>query len=154
MVLRPSESSQKKPLLLSFSDSYLATFGSAGKKKCSEGVCFDWSCCERCSPTQGCVPHCKQLEAIPFDQIGGLVFEPGSSSGTVKFPPRKLIKVLERLIKDTGGLIMANEITTGMGRTGAWFGYEHYSLHPDVIAIGKGLGNGYPVNAVAIGHDA
>jgi acetylornithine aminotransferase len=37
-----------------------------------------------------------------------------------------------------------------MGRTGAWFGFQHYDLQPDVVAIGKGLGNGYPVSAVAM----
>jgi len=51
---------------------------------------------------------------------------------------------------DPGGLLVVNEITTGMGRTGRWFGFEHYGLTPDLVAVGKGLGNGYPVSAVAI----
>ena len=45
----------------------------------------------------------------------------------------------------------ANETPTGMRRTGKWFGFKHYDIQPDVAAIGKGLGNGYPVSAVAIG---
>ncbi len=45
---------------------------------------------------------------------------------------------------------MANEVTTGMGRTGKWFGFQHYDIQPDIVVLGKGLGNGYPVNAVAL----
>jgi len=40
-------------------------------------------------------------------------------------------------------------VTTGLGRTGQWFGYNHYNFIPDVVAMGKGLGNGYPVSCVA-----
>jgi acetylornithine aminotransferase len=47
-------------------------------------------------------------------------------------------------------LIAVNEITTGMGRTGKWFGFQHYDIQPDIISLGKGLGNGYPVSAVAM----
>jgi acetylornithine aminotransferase len=40
-----------------------------------------------------------------------------------------------------------NEVTTGIGRTGTWFGYQHYGIAPDIVAMGKGIGNGYPVSA-------
>jgi acetylornithine aminotransferase len=56
-------------------------------------------------------------------------------------------------VKAAGGLIVANEITTGMGRTGKWFGFQHYGVQPDIVALGKGLGNGYPVSAVAVQKD-
>jgi acetylornithine aminotransferase len=45
---------------------------------------------------------------------------------------------------------VVDEVTTGMGRTGTWWGYEHHHVAPDVIACGKGLGNGYPVSAVMV----
>ncbi|MDF2926455.1 MAG: aspartate aminotransferase family protein [Paenibacillaceae bacterium] len=44
-------------------------------------------------------------------------------------------------------------MTTGMGRTGRWFGFEHYGIRPDIIACGKGLGNGYPVSAVLLSRE-
>jgi len=55
-------------------------------------------------------------------------------------------------VKQADGLIVANEVTTGMGRTGKWFGFQHYDIRPDIVCLGKGLGNGYPVSAVAMGQ--
>jgi len=49
-----------------------------------------------------------------------------------------------------GGFVQANEITTGIGRTGEWFGFQHYDIQPDIISMGKGLGNGYPVSSIAM----
>ena len=45
-------------------------------------------------------------------------------------------------------MLIANEVTTGFGRTGRWLGCDHYDLSPDIIVLGKGIGNGYPVSAV------
>ena len=56
-------------------------------------------------------------------------------------------------VQQAGGLVMVNEITTGMGRTGKWFGFQHYDIQPDIVALGKGLGNGYPVSAVAMSKE-
>ncbi len=46
--------------------------------------------------------------------------------------------------------MIANEITTGFGRTGRWFGFQHYGLAPDIVAVGKAMVNGYPVSAIAL----
>jgi acetylornithine aminotransferase len=78
------------------------------------------------------------------------VFEPGSASGTVKFPPDKLIKCIIGEVKRHNGLVVVDEVTTGFGRTGKWYGFNHYDLEPDIVACGKGLGNGYPISAVAM----
>jgi acetylornithine aminotransferase len=91
------------------------------------------------------------LKDIPFERIGAFVFEPGGSGvGFVRFPPKQLVQDIAHRIKQAGGLIVANEITTGIGRTGKWFGFQHYDIEPDIVALGKGLGNGYPVSAIAI----
>lgn len=136
-----------KPLFLTFSNSYLSAYGSAGKKSADEWELFDWNDCNQTGPYD-----C--LDKIPFDTIGGFVLEPGGSgSGFVKFPPRQLVKDIARRVKQTGGLLVVNEITTGMGRTGKWFGFQHYDIQPDIVALGKGLGNGYPVSAVAMRRD-
>ncbi len=90
---------------------------------------------------------------MPFEDIAGLIFEPGSASGLVKFPPHGLVQTLVGIIRQRGGLLVVDEVTTGLGRTGAWYGFEHYALQPDIVALGKALGNGYPVSAVAMTHD-
>ena len=48
---------------------------------------------------------------------------------------------------------MANEVTPGLGRTGEWFGYNHYGVEPHIVTLGKSLGNGHPVSAVVIRGD-
>ena len=74
----------------------------------------------------------------------------GSSSGFVHFPPKALISNIAKIVRSNGGKIVANEVTTGIGRTGKWFGYQHYDIDPDFIAVGKGIGNGYPVSIALI----
>lgn len=140
---------RQQPLLLSLTGAYLAAYGSAGKRSVEEWYFLDWSGCTSCVRDK-CGTDCSIFRAIPFERIGGLVFEPGNSSGLVKLPPLKLVKALEAGVRNQGGLIMANEVTTGFGRTGKWFGYEHYELRPDIISMGKSIGSGYPVSAVAL----
>ncbi len=55
-----------------------------------------------------------------------------------------------QICKENDIVIVVDEVTTGIGRTGKWFGYMYYDIKPDIIACGKGLGNGYPVSAIII----
>jgi acetylornithine/N-succinyldiaminopimelate aminotransferase len=136
-----------KQYLLTFRNSYLAAYGSAGRKTASEWYLYDWSACTSAD-------RCDHLNEIPFEKLGGFVFEPGGSgSGFVKFPPERLVREIAERVREAGGLVIANEVTTGMGRTGKWFGFQHYDVRPDIVSIGKGLGNGYPVSAVAMRSD-
>jgi len=141
----------QRPLLLGLRGSYLGAFGSAGKPDPKEWHFVDWSACSTCSLC--CCEQCPVISAIPFSDIGGFIFEPGNSSGLVMLPPNKLVETLVERVKKHGGLVVANEVTTGLGRTGMWFGYQHYGLKPDIVALGKHLGNGYPVSAVALSQD-
>jgi len=143
-----------KGKLLCLHDSFLGSYGSASKKQADEWHLFNWSTCRTCPEAESCNPGCSLFSSVPFNDLGGFVFEPGSASGLVRFPPPALIRNLVRLTRNDGGLIMVNEITTGMGRTGKWFGYNHYHFQPDLVAMGKGLGNGYPVSALAISKEA
>lgn len=87
-------------------------------------------------------------KSIDFSEIGVFLFEPGNSSGLVKLPPVNLIAALQSFCQKHNIMIVVDEVTTGIGRTGKWFGYMHYPICPDIVAAGKGLGNGYPVSAV------
>ena len=141
-------------LLMTMTDSYFGAYGSARRRPESEWLSFDWSPCVGCRTPHPCDPNCPHWRSIPHDRIGGFVFEPGSSSGLVRFPPKKLIQSVERSIRDNGGLILVNEVTTGVGRTGTWFGFDHYEITPDIVVLGKGIGNGYPVSVTALGAQA
>jgi acetylornithine aminotransferase len=147
--IRATRQVEQRPLLMTMTDSYCGSYGSAWEKREDEWFCFDWARCEACPRATECNDSCEHWSAIPFSKIGGFLFEPGSSSGFVRFPPRKLVRNIVAKIRSGNGLIIANEVTTGLGRTGKWFGYQHYELCPDIVAIGKGIGNGYPVSVAA-----
>jgi acetylornithine/N-succinyldiaminopimelate aminotransferase len=126
-----------KPYLLTMKDSYLSAFGSSGEKVNDRWLLFDWK-------------NRDSTDSIPFEKISAFIFEPGSSSGLVHFPPTELIHEIIDKVRANNGIIIANEVTTGIGRTGKWFGYNHYNIIPDIVAIGKGLGNGYPVSCTVL----
>lgn len=111
--------------------------------------------CLSCAKNIDC-RACGKFKHIDFSSMAAFVFEPGNSGGVVLLPPDKLITFLTEEIKLAGGLIIANEVTTGFGRTGKWFGFQHYQAFdaeanaPDLIALGKGLGNGYPISGVLV----
>ena len=138
----------EKPLSMTLNDSYLGAYSSVTDRSKGWHI-FNWEQCKTCSHRDNCDPECTKLKSIP-KEISDFVFEPGSSSGFVRFPPKTMIQNVVRRIKGQGGKVIANEVTTGTGRTGKWFGYQHYDIEPNLIAIGKGIGNGYPVSVAAI----
>jgi acetylornithine aminotransferase len=137
-----------KKYLMTMSDSFLGSHGSVCEMRDGEWFLFDWAECVDCDD-KNCA-DCQLFRNIPFEEIGGFIFEPGSSAGLVRFPPEKLISEIASHLKAHGGYFMSNEVTTGVGRTGKLYGYEHYNVNSDIVAIGKGIGNGYPVSAVLV----
>ena len=141
----------EKPATLCLHDAYLGSFSAVTER--DEGWhLFDWRDCASCPDREDCRRGCPKLAEIPGD-ISAFVFEPGSASGFVRFPPASLIRNIVDIVRAQGGRILVNDVTTGMGRTGEWFGFNHYGIEPDLVAIGKGLGNGYPVSALAINRE-
>lgn len=90
------------------------------------------------------------ISKLDFHEIAVFVFEPGNSSSLIRHPNADFINAVATEIKKHNGLLMANEVTTGFGRTGKWFGFQHYDYQPDIVSVGKALGNGYPISGVAI----
>jgi acetylornithine aminotransferase len=140
----------EKPLLLGLAGAYLAAYGTTGRRTSDEWVLFDWAACAECPKNADCDPGCPRLAEVPFERISAFVFEPGNSGGLVKLPPRGPVRALASRVTESEGFLVVDEVTTGLGRTGAWYGFQHYDLRPDLVALGKGLGNGYPVSAVAM----
>ena len=140
----------RKSLLLGLAGAYLSAYGVTGGTTSDEWILFDWVACAECPRSADCDPGCPRLAEVPFERISAFVFEPGNSGGLVKLPPRGVVRALAARVAELGGLLVVDEVTTGLGRTGTWYGFQHYDLHPDLVALGKGLGNGYPVSAVAM----
>ena len=138
LAIRISKHITGRKLILTMADSYLSALGYFDNK--DNWILLDWL-------------NNESIEKISFEQIAAFVFEPGSSSGMVRFPPKDLIKQIVRKTKDNDGIVICNEVTTGIGRTGQWFGYNHYDITPDIAALGKGLGNGYPVSCLACSEE-
>lgn len=94
------------------------------------------------------------ITKINFNEVSAFILETGGASiDVVKFPNPDFIECLIRETRKHGALIIADEVTTGFGRTGKWFGFMHYDVHPDIVVTAKGLGNGYPVSGVSISAD-
>ncbi|KAB3533488.1 aminotransferase class III-fold pyridoxal phosphate-dependent enzyme [Alkaliphilus pronyensis] len=116
---------------------------------------LDVAQCLSCSKNIDC-RECGNFSYIDFTHFASFVFEAGNSGGLVLCPPQKLIAYLAEEVRAAGGYVVANEVTTGFGRTGKWFGFQHYdyfnnsNTSPDFIALGKGLGNGYPISGLLV----
>ena len=81
-------------------------------------------------------------------QIAAFIAEPIQGVGGFVTPPPEYFKIVFKIVKKYGGLFIADEVQTGIGRTGKkWFGIEQWEVTPDIITAAKGLGNGVPIGA-------
>lgn len=79
--------------------------------------------------------------------IVAVLVEPVQGEGGVHAAFAGYLQALRALCDEHDWLMMVDEVQTGMGRTGAWFGFQHAGIEPDVITLAKALGNGYPIGA-------
>lgn len=79
--------------------------------------------------------------------IVAVLVEPVQGEGGVRVASPDYLRGLRTLCNERGWLLMLDEVQTGMGRTGRWFGYQHAGVQPDVVTLAKGLGNGFPIGA-------
>jgi putrescine aminotransferase len=94
----------------------------------------------------------KVIEQAGADRIGAFFCEPVIGAGGVYFPPDGYLTEVQRICRDNDVLFVADEVITGFGRTGEWFGSIRYGLEPDVMIVAKGLTSGYlPLGAVVAG---
>lgn len=97
-----------------------------------------------------CLSMVKQTienTASGSNDIAAVIIESYQGRGGVVPVPQKFLKELRTLCSNNGILLILDEILTGFGRTGEWFGFEHAGIEPDIVAIGKGLSSGYPISA-------
>jgi len=92
----------------------------------------------------------EYIDKATVNDVAGFVLEPIQGWGGSVMPPDDFFPKLRRYCDEKGILLMADEVLTGWGRTGKWLCMEHWGVLPDVVSIGKGFGNGFPVTCVAV----
>jgi putrescine---pyruvate transaminase len=94
----------------------------------------------------------KIIEQVGADRVGAFFCEPVIGAGGVYFPPDGYLTEVQQICRDNDVLFVADEVITGFGRTGEWFGSIRYGLEPDMMVVAKGLTSGYlPLGAVVAG---
>src|SRR5262245_8085037 len=114
--------------------------------------------CYRCpeQPANGvCHPACVRViedqlfkTILSPEEVAAIVFEPIQGEGGYIVPPPEFFEELKRLSKQHGILLIADEVQSGMGRTGKMFAVEHFDIEPDIIVLAKGIASGLPLGAI------
>jgi acetylornithine/N-succinyldiaminopimelate aminotransferase len=87
------------------------------------------------------------LESAIDPSVAAVLLEPVQGEGGVNPASTEYFQGVRRLCDERGLLFMVDEVQTGLGRTGRWFGFEHFGVRPDVVTMAKALGNGVPIGA-------
>ena len=88
------------------------------------------------------------FEAAIDPSVGVILLEPLQGEGGVNPADVEFLRGVRRLCDERGILLVMDEIQTGLGRTGAWFGFHHAGIRADIVTVAKALGNGVPIGAV------
>ncbi|KQR36870.1 acetylornithine transaminase [Microbacterium sp. Leaf159] len=103
-------------------------------------------------PMPGGVEHIpatiEALEAAIDDRVAAVIVEPIQGEAGVVELPEGYLQAARSLTLTHGALLIVDEIQTGAGRTGAWFGFSHEGITPDAITLAKGIGGGFPIGAL------
>ena len=89
------------------------------------------------------------VAAAMSDRVAAVLVEPIQGEAGIVIPPEGFLRRLREITREHGALLVADEIQSGLGRTGKLFAYEHEAIRPDIVIIGKALSGGmYPVSAI------
>jgi 4-aminobutyrate aminotransferase len=119
--------------------------------------------CYRC-PYNLCYPECSLacvywLEenlfrtTMPPEEVAAIFVEPIQGEGGYVVPPPEFHEALKGIAEKYGILYVADEVQSGMGRTGKMFALEHYGVAPDIMALAKGISSGLPLGAMVARSD-
>lgn len=90
----------------------------------------------------------EALEAAMDERVAALFVEPIKGEAGVLPLPEGYLEAAREITERHGALLIVDEIQTGAGRTGAWFGFQHAGITPDAITVAKGIGGGFPIGAL------
>ena len=94
------------------------------------------------------------LEAKFSDDVCAVCLEPVQGEGGIRPVSEEFFAAARRMTRQTGALLLADEIQSGLGRTGEWCAYQHFGILPDVTTLAKPLGGGIPIGAMLCTEDA
>src|SRR5271157_3603950 len=101
----------------------------------------------------GCGMFCvefgaRQLRNSSAGALAAVLVEPFQGTAGNVIPPDDFMPALKEVARQNGAMLVADEMITGFGRTGKWWGVEHSGVEPDIMTVGKGMGSGFPVSGV------
>ncbi|MBS1855849.1 MAG: acetyl ornithine aminotransferase family protein [Acidobacteria bacterium] len=103
-----------------------------------------------------CVQHIEKTllkTIVPAEETAAIVVEPVQGEGGYIVPPRKFFDELTRVCRENGILLVADEVQSGMGRTGRMWAADHFDLVPDIFTVAKGIASGLPLGATVARAD-
>jgi putrescine---pyruvate transaminase len=93
----------------------------------------------------------RKILELGADKVAAFIGEPIQGAGGVIIPPDTYWPEVERICREYGILLIADEVVCGFGRTGRWFGHEHFGFQPDFLTLAKAITSGYqPLGAVMV----
>ncbi|MES9903794.1 MAG: aminotransferase class III-fold pyridoxal phosphate-dependent enzyme, partial [Sedimenticola sp.] len=112
---------------------------------------FPHCCCYRCPFGKrygSCDIDCAQaleetIKREDPDTVGAVILEPITAGGGVIPPVPEYFPIIQQICKKYGLLLVIDEVVCGLGRTGKWFGHQHYDVKPDMVTMAKGVASGY-----------
>jgi 4-aminobutyrate aminotransferase / (S)-3-amino-2-methylpropionate transaminase / 5-aminovalerate transaminase len=98
----------------------------------------------------GCVELARRsIKLETTGAIAAVIVEPMQGTAGNVIPPPEFLPAMRSIADDADALLIADEMITGLGRTGTWWGAEHSGVVPDIVTIGKAIGGGFPLSAIA-----
>ena len=144
---------KKKNKIITFEGSFhgrtLGTIAASGEKKL----------------TRGFEPNLQGFDRVPIENLdkiyelisertAAILIEPIQGEGGIRCFEREYIKELRKICNENDSLLIFDEVQCGIGRTGTLFAYENFNVVPDIVAIAKGLGGGFPIGACLATEEA
>ena len=88
------------------------------------------------------------LEKAFTDEVCAVMIEPIQGEGGINVATKEYVETIRQLCDEKGAVMIFDEVQTGMGRTGKWFGYQHNDVEPDIMTLAKTLGGGVAIGAM------
>lgn len=96
------------------------------------------------------IDHYMLKTYVPRENLAGFIVEPIQGEGGYIVPPKNFHRKLKKLADENNAVVIMDEVQTGFGRTGKFFGSEHFGVEPEIISLAKSIASGIPMGAVVV----